>query len=221
MSPLQPIHLLPARERVASALREAILSHQLQPGQELTLKETAQTLGVSVTPIREAFQLLSQEGLIALRPNRGAVVLGVDEKAIRDHYELRAILEREAAMAVCRRGADLSRIRNAFDHGQAALEKGDSSEYGNCNQAFHMEIWAACGNQKMEQTLSLLWNGLSMGHQVTREAYAKISMSEHIGIMEALESRDEALAGQRMEQHILRSMENVLTHVTAKVNRKV
>lgn len=221
MNQLQPIHLLPARERVASALREAILSHQLQPGQELTLKETAQTLGVSVTPIREAFQLLAQEGLISLRPNRGAVVLGMDEKAIRDHYELRAILEREAAMAVCRRGANLSRIRNAFDHGQAALEAGDSLEYGNCNQSFHMEIWAACGNQRMEQTLSLLWNGLSMGHQVTRDAYAKISIGEHTGIMEALEARDAVLAGQRMEKHILRSMENVLTHVTAKEGSQV
>lgn len=213
MHSIQPINLLPARERVAAALREAILSHQLEPGRELSLKETAQMLGVSVTPIREAFQQLAQEGLLELRPNRGAIILGVDEKTIRDHYELRAILEREAAMAVCRRRADLSRIRNAFDLARAALDRQDSGEYGNYNQAFHMEIWAAGGNRKIEQILAQLWNGLSMGHKVTREAYAQISLAEHAGIMEALEARDEDLAGRRMDHHIRRSMENVLTHL--------
>ncbi|MDE7262763.1 MAG: GntR family transcriptional regulator [Oscillospiraceae bacterium] len=210
---LHPITLLPARERVASALREAILSHQLKAGRELTLKETSQMLGVSVTPIREAFQQLAQEGLIELRPNRGAMILGVDARMIREHYELRAVLERETAMATCRNGADLSRIRNAFEYAQKALEKQDSQEYGNFNQSFHMEIWKAGGNRKIEQLLSQLWNGLSMGHKVTRTAYAQISMSEHAQIMDALERRDERQAGELMDHHIRRSMENILTHL--------
>ncbi|MGN0979430.1 MAG: GntR family transcriptional regulator [Candidatus Avoscillospira sp.] len=220
MTQLQPITLLPARERVAAALREAILSHQLEPGRELSLKDAAQLLGVSVTPVREAFQQLAQEGLIELRPNRGAIILGLDEQTIRDHYELRAILEREAAMAVCRKNADLRRIRNAFDMAQAALARHDSTEYGNYNQAFHVEIWNAGGNKKIAQTLSQLWNGLSMGHKVTREAYAQISMAEHEGIMEALEARDEQLAGQRMDHHIRRSLENVLTHLKVEQEAK-
>lgn len=213
MKQLTPINLLPAREQVASALREAILSHQLEPGRELSLKDAANMLGVSVTPVREAFQQLSQEGLIELRPNRGAIILGLDEKTIQDHYEFRAILEREAIMAVCRKNADLSRIRNAYEHGKTALDQGNSLEYGNCNQAFHMEIWKACGNKKIEQTLSQLWNGLSMGHKVTRDAYAQISMAEHEHIMAALENYDEQLAGALMHRHIIRSMECVMTHL--------
>lgn len=214
MKPLTPINLLPAREQVSSALREAILSHQLEPGRELSLKDAAQMLGVSVTPVREAFQLLSQEGLIELRPNRGAIILGLNEKTIRDHYEFRAILEREAVLAVCRKHADLSRIRNAFDHGSAALAEGNSLEYGNFNQSFHMEIWTACGNKKIAQTLAQVWNGLSMGHKVSREAYAQISMNEHAQIMAALEHYDAEKAGILMYQHIIRSMENVLTHLS-------
>ena len=110
MTGLTPIQLLPARDRVAAALREAILSHQIQPGEELTLKDTAAKLGVSAMPIREAFQILEREGLIELRPNRGAVVLGITEKRIRDHYQTRAALERAAAMLVCRNGASLSAV---------------------------------------------------------------------------------------------------------------
>ena len=116
---------------------------------------------------------------------------------------------------MCRNGADLSAIRQAFDQSKAALERGDSQAYGNCNEMFHMAIWTAKGNKKIVQTLSQLWNGLSMGHIVTRESYAQISMAEHTQIMEALERRDAKAAEELMDRHIHRSMENILTHLSA------
>ena len=213
MNPLTPIKLLPARDRVAAALREAILTHSILPGEELTLKDTAEKLGVSITPVREAFQILSRDGLIELNPNRGAVVLGITEKRIRDHYETRAILEREAAIAVCRIKADTSLIRSAYIQAEIALKNHDTLQYSSYNQAFHMEIWSACGNEKIKELLSGLWNGLSMGHKVTQESYAQVSMTEHSRILKALESGDAVAAGDEMNAHILRSMENVLTHL--------
>ena len=63
MVTLKPIKLLPARERVASALRKAIISKQINEGEVITLESTAQQLGVSVTPVREAFQILARDGL--------------------------------------------------------------------------------------------------------------------------------------------------------------
>ena len=63
---LKPIKLLPARERVASELRKAILSRQVSKGEVLTLETTAQELGVSITPVREAFQILARDGLLEL-----------------------------------------------------------------------------------------------------------------------------------------------------------
>ena len=107
---LKPIKLLPARERVASALRKAIISRQIQEGETLTLESTAQELGVSVTPVREAFQILARDGLIELEQNKAAVVLGVNEKTIREHYQIRAALESEACVLCCENEADLSAI---------------------------------------------------------------------------------------------------------------
>ena len=69
---LKPIKLLPARERVASALRKAIISKSIPEGAELTLENTAQELGVSVTPVREAFQILARDGLLEVKQNRCA-----------------------------------------------------------------------------------------------------------------------------------------------------
>ena len=206
LAPLNPIQMLPARDRVAAALREAILSHQFAEGEELTLKDTAAQLGVSSTPIREAFQMLAREGLIELRPNRGAIVLGMNEKRLRDHYETRAALERAAVVLVCRKKADIDPVKLAYIQAASALAQ---------NQAFHMAIWTAADNDAMKELLSSLWNGLSMGHKVTQEHYAEISMNEHYKILDALKARDEVLAGNLMESHIMRSLENVLTHLRA------
>ena len=67
---LKPIKMLPARERVAAALRKAIISRQITEGEVLTLESTAQELGVSITPVREAFQILERDGLIDLQQNK-------------------------------------------------------------------------------------------------------------------------------------------------------
>ena len=215
MNGLNTIRMMPARDRVAAALREAILSHQIQPGAELALKETAAQLGVSATPVREALQILEREGLIELRPNRGAVVLGITEKRIRDHYQTRAALERAAAILVCENKAPLEAVEQAYTSALEALAQGDSSRYSAQNQAFHMSIWAAAGNDTIQELLSSLWNGLSMGHKVTQERYAQISMAEHRDILAALQAYDGRKAGDLMEHHIIRSMENVLTHLSA------
>ncbi len=213
MTNLRPIKLLPARERVASALRKAILSCELKEGEELTLDSIAAQLQVSSTPVREAFQILSRDGLIKLRPNKGALVLGVNEKTIRDHYTTRAILEREAAAMVCLNNADISGVVNAYEQAVEALEQNNTQNYSNYNQAFHVEIWTAAGNDKIKSLLSSMWNGLSMGHKVTEEDYAKISISEHKLILQALTDRDADLAKELMNAHITRSMENILTHL--------
>lgn len=212
MSSLHPIKLLPARERVSSALREAILRHELKKDQEITLEEMAQQLGVSITPVREAFQMLASDGLIKLRPNKGAIVLGVTRETIRDHYETRALLEAEAAARVCRNNVDISDIITQYEESEEALLRQDSQEYSNFNQAFHYAIWTACGNQKIKSILSSMWNGLSMGHKVTKEAYARISCDEHKGIVTAMQAKNAELARSRMSAHILRSLDNILTH---------
>lgn len=212
MSHLGKVKLLPAREQVASVLRKAILSHELKEGQEITLEGIAREVGVSSMPVREAFQILAADGLIKLRPNKGAVVLGINEKLIRDHYETRALLESELAARCCRDGVDISAIESAYAMADQALREEDSHEYSRHNQAFHMAIWEAGDNEKMKALCSSLWNGLSMGHKVTQEDYAKISIYEHRQILEAVQERDADKARERMRRHIIRSLENILTN---------
>ena len=74
-----------------------------------------------------------------------------------------------------------------------------------------MEIWSAAGNEKMKMLLCNMWNGLSMGHKVTEEGMPLSQFANIKAILQALEQHNEALARQRMHEHIIRSMENMLT----------
>lgn len=212
MNSLKPIKLLPARERVASVLRKAILSKELGEGAVITLDGIASQLEVSNTPVREAFQILAREGLIKQRPNKGAEVQGISRKFIQDHYETRAVLEACCARMMCKNGADAGAVENAHYKSEEALRAGNSSSYSNYNQAFHFAIWEAAGNDKIKALLAEMWNGLSMGHKVTEEEYARISIAEHKEILDAILAGDAGNAEARMYSHIMRSLENILTN---------
>ena len=168
---LKPIKLLPARAGT-SALRKAYYSKASRKGAELTLENTAQELGVSVTPVREAFQILARDGLLEVKQNKCAIVLGVTEKTIREHYQLRAALEGTACMLCCQNNADLSKIKNCVDTAEEALSLQQAGNYTDYNQSFHFEIWEASGNEKMRNLLSELWNGLSIGVEMSELDYA-------------------------------------------------
>ncbi len=211
MNNLGRIKLLPAREQVASVMRKAILSRELEEGQEITLEGIASQVGVSSMPVREAFQILASDGLIKLRPNKGAVVLGINEKTIKDHYETRAILESEAAKRASLEGTDIIEIENAYDLAEQAQKENNLNDYSKQNQGFHMAIWEAADNAKIKSILSSMWNGLSIGHKVTEEDYARVSIVEHKQILDAISGHDSEKAKELMYEHIIRSMEDILT----------
>ena len=154
---------------------------------------------------------MARDGLIELKQNKGAVVLGLNETTIRDHYQIRAAMESEACELCCENKADLSAIKNCVDAAAEALEHNDYGSFVNYNQSFHYEIWRAAGNEKMEHMLAELWNGLSLGAQSTIEKYAKRSNEEHRAIYEAMEKRDAEASRKAMRYHIYRSMEDMLT----------
>lgn len=211
MSVLQPINLPPARERAASEIRKAIFSKQIKKGEVLSLEGIAKQLNISVTPIREAFQILARSGLIELRPNKGALVLGITEKYIREHYQLRSILECASVSMLCQLKSDTSKIENAFNNAKIDIEKNDFSKYADYNQAFHFEIWKAAKNERMQDLLSELWNGLSIGSFMSVEDYSAKSLKEHEDILNAILKYDEKKAVSAMKYHIERSMEDILS----------
>lgn len=211
---LKKIQMLPAREQVASILRSSILSGGISKGQSITLDSVGEQVGMSRTPVREAFQILANEGLLELRQNRCAIVKGISEEAIKDHYEMRILLETEALRRACEHMNDetLKAIQSVNKQGQRAKDAGDTEAYNLANQAFHMTIWEAADSEKLKSFLSLLWNGLSMNRLVTAQEYAGISLADHNKIVEQLTQKDYAGACETMRQHIIYSMHSTLSN---------
>ncbi len=207
---LKPIKIMPVREQAASSIREAIITKNLKQGEVLTLEATARALGISATPVREAFQILARDGLIELSQNRGAVVLGFTETTIREHYQIRAALESEACRLICENNSPLDNITACIENARHVLAK-SSTRYPACNQSFHYNIWLSAGNTRLLNTLSELWNGLSLGVHTTQLQYFKKSHAEHENIYSRLQARDASGAYDAMHAHIIRSMNDILT----------
>lgn len=191
-------------------IKKALLAGEYKSGQELSLTEIAEKLGVSRTPVREAFQTLAAEGLIELRMNKGAIVKQIDQKFITDHYEMRILLESEAAVRAARNGMDVSELLARLYHLTDNLSTLDRPYYTELNQEIHTSIWTAADNQKLYNFLMSLWNGPSTGSANSELDHYVQSTEEHIQILQSIRSKDTAKARQMMEQHITRSMNNIL-----------
>ncbi len=208
---MESMELLPARVRITSILKKALFSGEYKSGDELSLTDIAAKLGVSRTPVREAFQALEAEGLIELRMNKGAIVKPIDKKYITDHYEMRMLLESEAAARAAKNGMpDAGKLIEKLLDIQTRMESLSAQEYEELNLEVHTGIWTAADNTKLYKMLSNLWNGPSIGFTSPKlEHYIK-STQEHIDILTYIRNRDARQAKKEMEKHTKRSMDNIL-----------
>ena len=208
---MDALEMMPIRVKVAAILRKAIYAGEYRKGDELSLTEISQRLGVSRTPVREAFQALESEGLITLRMNRGAVVNGVDRQFLRDAFEMRTLLEGEAAARAAAGGMDAGPLLERAAALRDAIDVVSHEVYADMNQEIHLAIWTAADNRRLKRMLLELWNGPSVGPgaDAAREHY-RASAREHVEILEAIAAGDAEAARRAMRGHIRRSMENML-----------
>lgn len=210
---MEQLSMMPARIRIASQLRKAIYAGEFKSGEELSLTDMAAQLGISRTPVREAFQELEAEGLITLRMNRGAVVNTIDRKFIRDIFEMRRLLESEAVARAAANGMEteqlLERLYDLRDH----ITQISRETYETLNQDIHTAIWRAADNHRLEKYLLEMWNGPSAaGSPEEILDHYRNSTFEHISILQFIRDGMAAEARQAMELHITRSMTNMLRY---------
>lgn len=208
--PIKPIKLAPAREQVAQVLRQSILSGEYKPGELLTLDAIANIVGVSRTPVREALQILAAEDLIDLRPNRGAIVIGLSPDVVADHFDMRILLEGEAVYRACRNGVDLKLLERCCDEGSIAVKYNEIRRFTRANETFHTTIWEAAGSEKLKSFLSQLWTGTAVDQAVSKEQYMADAQKEHEDLLHVLQTKNPDLARKVMQDHLRQSKTNAL-----------
>lgn len=193
-------------ERVHAHLREEILTNRLPAGTELQETALAAELGVSRGPLREAIGRLAAEGLVVVRPRRGAVVRALTKEEFLEAYQVREALEVMAArLAAVRLEAEqLSRLEQLTAAMSAHAAAGEVDAFFEANAAFHTALVEASGNRRLRE---LYGQVLGQMNRYRRRSLAlrgslRRSVAEHRAILEALSARDPDRAARLVGDHI-------------------
>lgn len=196
-------------QRVAAALRRAIILGELPPGLHLEEPALADKFGVSRIPIREALSRLAHEGLVRIEPRRGAFVTGATEADIYDLYELRAVLEAHAVRRAADRvdRAQLDQLQTFVDQMRAALRARQPGEIARADIDFHQYIVFSAGSRRLlatwEQIAGLV--DTMLGIADTHLSNMTEPVESHQLIVDALARRDKDEAELLIRRHLERA----------------
>lgn len=211
---------------VIDRLRDMIMQGDLKAGEWLRQERLARELGVSHTPIREALKQLEIEGLVQHVPYRGVRVVEFSIEDVVDIYAMRSALEAIAASAaaLCMTEEELAEVRSL--HEQHAAIKHPIEQLATIrelNRQFHRKIIQGSRRTHLIRALeqlwswfpTMLWNQFALAADANTPERAGADNRDHQLIVEALESRNPEVAEQLMREHIDKSREALLRHLTA------
>ncbi|MGQ4420135.1 GntR family transcriptional regulator [Streptomyces sp. SAS_269] len=194
------------RERVADALRAALIAGELRPGQVYSAPSLAARFGVSATPVREAMLDLAKEGLVDTVPNKGFRVTAVSERQLDEYTHVRALIETPTVVDLARTAdrISLEALRPAAREIVAAAAAGDLIAYVEADSRFHLGLLALAGNSHLVEVVADL-RGRSRLYGLTSLVEAGrllASAEEHLELLDALLERDEKAVREVMTRHL-------------------
>ncbi|MFZ5918831.1 MAG: GntR family transcriptional regulator [Chloroflexota bacterium] len=191
--------------------RSIIMAHRLS-GERIDVRQVAQSYGTSITPVREALQMLNQEGLVTIKPHSGYLVTRLTLKQLRELLDVREILELAAVeRAACRITEEQLRELQTVYTGYTGDDDDSYARYTAENRRFHCLIAQATGNGELTEMLGHVHDRLAR-FMVLRRAGESMQYT-HARIIEALCAHDAAAARQAMLDELLETREIVLDHV--------
>jgi DNA-binding GntR family transcriptional regulator len=194
------------RDQVAHALRAALVTGRLRPGELYSAPALAARFGVSATPVREAMLDLVREGLVETVSNKGFRVTAVTERQLDEYTEIRSLIEIPvvAGLATTVRPQDLSALRPEAEQIVAAARTADLIGYIEADRRFHLGLLALSGNRHLVEVVgdlrkrSRLYGLTALAERGLLEASAQ----EHLQLLDALLARDETAARAVMTRHL-------------------
>lgn len=203
---MRPVAKRSLREQVATALRSAIISGEMRPGQVYSAPSLAARFGVSATPVREAMLDLVREGMVAIAPNKGFRVTEVSDAELDQIAQLRLLIEPPIAALVTPLipAADLPRLRTLAQDIVDQAADGDLAAYTEADRVFHLTLLGYADNPRIVDLIAELrgQTRLSGLTRLLNDGQLVESAREHLGIVAALEARDAGAVEQRLRVHI-------------------
>lgn len=200
----------PLREIVLEALREAIISGVLEPGERLMEIQLAEEMGVSRTPVREAIRKLELEGFVIMIPRKGAYVAGVSHKDVKDVFEIRAALEGLAAGLAAEKVTEeeIEQMERALHYEQ---EPKTVEEMVESDTDFHALLYKASRNERLIQILANLREQIQRFRTTSLAVPGRVknAIQEHRAMVDAI-ARHDVEEAQRLATEHIESAANVM-----------
>lgn len=198
------------RDNIYDALRDAILTCDLLPGQNLREQDLAARYEVSRSPVREALLRLEGERLVTVLPRQGYVVNVVSMADARDLFNLRLVIEPACAAAAANATgsalADLDEFR--------VLPDGNEGAFVMQNRAFHTAVARLSGNARMAAVaIDLVEQAdrlVRLSVDAVRGRDTRVLVAEHCDIIIALQAQDGRRAARLVRMHVQSAQTRVL-----------
>jgi DNA-binding GntR family transcriptional regulator len=208
-------------EEVAERLRTMLMQGELQPGERLNERLLCERLKVSRTPMREAMKVLATERLVELNPNRGATVVRLTARDVRQLFDVMASLEGLSGELAARNHSReaLDEIKALHFEMLAAHARRDLSNYYRLNRAIHEAINRSAGNDVLIDTYAAV--NTRIQHLRFKSNFVQekwdAAVKEHELILQALIARDETNLRALLEQHLKNKRDAVIQSMTESI----
>ncbi len=210
---------LQLKDRVYRHLRDGIIDGTYDTGAALREVEIASRLGVSKTPVREAFVRLEKDRLVELIPYRGAVVAGYSAADLQEISEIRQLVEGDCARSAAANATEeeIAELERNLQQSRDALAKGKVAQVAKLFDTFDQLIYRHSRNNWLTELVENL-----EGHQrrigrltVAIPGRLERSVDQHQQIVEAIRARNERRAEHDMRSHVASVMSDRLTSFIA------
>lgn len=193
-------------DEIADVVRERILKGEYQIGEKIKENQIATELRVSRTPIREAFKLLENEGLIDYIPNRGCFAKGFTQQDVDDIYSVREALEELAVRWAVSRitPEEIVALEEQCDLMEFYTKKRDSKKVFELNNSFHDVIYASARSRFLAQILRSYKEYIDKTRKsfFYEQSYLEGILAEHRAILEAIKENEVDKAVEAMSRHM-------------------
>jgi len=192
-------------------LRRMIVAGELRPAQRIRQEEIAESLGVSIAPVREALRVLEQEGQVTYRPRRGYFVTELRLQDLEEIYGLRQVIEERAArQSIPTLDEDaLQRIELAARDCVAAAHAGDVAAELEANRRFHFAVLESPDHPHTMRLVRVLWDATESYRALYYNAPEgrRDSVEDHERIVAAIRGGDPGAVVRELDAHRGRALE--------------
>jgi DNA-binding GntR family transcriptional regulator len=192
------------KEQVYDYIKEKIIHCEFPPGAPLSERELAQTLNISHTPIRDAFNLLQQEKLVKIYPKQGVFVTHITFKDVQEIFTVREVIEPLATRLATPKIPEeiIKEFENIY---QGSVKPLDQEEHIKLDRRFHSTIASFCDNSYIEQILTNIYdqNNRIRILSIRSDARQLEATEEHKAILDCIRRREPEQAAEAMHQHII------------------